>query len=171
MAEHYDMIVEQILRFAGDPVMNTFTTVHWGEATREACRALRDRGIRGLCGYFRLDNEGEPTVAYYVDKAHTTYLGKRDYWKDVAEDMVFITHDMVINGVPLERIASDLDAVAASPHQRDVMELMIHEQYFYPDYVAYLPDYADRCEAAVRWMTENGYEPVFWSDGFLGVSE
>ena len=77
----------------------------------------------------------------------------------------------MVNSVPAARIEPDLEAVAANPQQRDVMEIMIHEQYFYPDYSAYLPDYAERCETAVRWLTEHDYKPVFWSDGFLGVPE
>jgi hypothetical protein len=45
---------------------------------------------------------------------------------------------------------------------------MIHEQYFYPHYCAYIPEYAERCETAIRWVTERGYTPVFYGDGFLG---
>lgn len=168
---HYDRVIEEILRFAGEEALNSFTTIHWGEATREACRAVRDRGVRGLCGYFNFDKEDRPAVSYYLDRDTTAYLHERDYWFDPAENLVFIKHDLVINGVPAGRIAADLDAVAANPHQREVMEIMIHEQYFHPDYVAYLPDFAERCEIAVRWMAEHGYAPVFWSDGFLGVPE
>jgi hypothetical protein len=48
---------------------------------------------------------------------------------------------------------------------------MIHEQYFYPDYVAYEPDYRDRVERAIRWVTKRGYKPVFFGDGFLGTGK
>jgi len=171
IAEHYDRVVEQILRFAGESVLNSFTTIHWGEATREACRAVHDRGIRGLCGYFNFDAAGQPAVSYYADREQTAYLHEHDYWLDPAENLIFIKHDLVVNSVPAARIEPDLEAVAANPQQRDVMEIMIHEQYFYPDYSAYLPDYAERCETAVRWLTEHDYKPVFWSDGFLGVPE
>ena len=46
---------------------------------------------------------------------------------------------------------------------------MIHEQYFYPDYVAYEPDYRDRVERAIQWVTKRGYKPVFFEEGFLGA--
>ncbi|OGV66847.1 MAG: hypothetical protein A3K18_30370 [Lentisphaerae bacterium RIFOXYA12_64_32] len=167
----FDLVTNEILRFAGEASLNSFTTVHWGEATRDGCRALRDRGIRGLCGYFVLGQDARPHVSYYLDADHVRHLAGRDYWKDIGEDMIFIRHDIVINGVALDKIAAHMAAVAANPHQRDVMEVMIHEQYFYSDYRAYESDYAERCEATVRWLTENDYCPVFYSHGFLGVPE
>jgi len=32
----------------------------------------------------------------------------------------------------------------------------------------YLPDHAQRLDAAIRWVTEHGYEPVFFHEGLLG---
>lgn len=170
VAHDYDLIANEIVRFAGESVMNEFTTIHWGEATREGCRAVRDRGIRGLCGYF-IVRDGTPKVSYYLDREQTDYLTTHDYWLDTSEDLIFIRHDIVANIGRLEEIRAHLNRIAANPQQRDVMEFMIHEQYFYPEYRAHLPDYAERCETTVQWAAENGYEPVFWSDGFLGVPE
>jgi len=167
VAHDFDLITNEIIRFAGEEVTNTFTTIHWGEATVEGCRAVRDRGIKGLCGYFVI-RDGKPAVSYYLDLEHTEYLSRHDYWKDPAEDLIFIRHDIVVNCVKLADIVPHLEAVAANPHQQEVMELMIHEQYFYPDYVAHMPDYAERCETAIRWVTEHDYQPVFYSEGFLG---
>jgi hypothetical protein len=50
------------------------------------------------------------------------------------------------------------------------MELIIHEQYFYPEYRAYEPDYRQRVERAIEWVTRRGYKPVFFADGFLGCT-
>jgi hypothetical protein len=103
--------------------------------------------------------------------ARTRHLSQRDYWKDTSEGLFFVRHAIVCNMGDLKplKIGPFLASVAANPGQGEVLELMIHEQYFYPGYQAFLPDYADRCEAAVRWVTENGYRPVYWSDGFLGA--
>jgi len=172
IARDYDLVVNEILRFAGEEVMNTFTTIHWGEAPVEACRAVRDRGIRGLCGYF-IFKDGEPAVSYYLDADHTEHISQRDYWKDTKEDIIFIRHALVCNlkeGAP-SNVASHFEHLVANPYQGEVLELMIHEQYFYSSYCAYLADYAERCETAIRWVTENGYKPVFYSEGFIGVPE
>jgi hypothetical protein len=52
-----------------------------------------------------------------------------------------------------------------------VIELIIHEQYFYPDYQAYESDYRQRVESAIEWVTRHGYKPVFFEDGFLGTGK
>lgn len=168
VAQDFGKVTGEIIRFAGEKVLDPFTTIHWGEATRQGCRAVRDRGIKGLVGYFILDKDGAPAVSYYADRDVTQYMSGRDYWMDFDEDLFFIRHDMVINSFPLSQIVPRLEAVAADPHQAEIMELMIHEQYFYPTYRAYIPEYAERCETAVRWVTEKGYAPVFYGDGFLG---
>ncbi|MBO4526907.1 MAG: hypothetical protein J5743_04720, partial [Victivallales bacterium] len=36
-------------------------------------------------------------------------------------------------------------------------------------YKNYIPDHAKRMETAARYVTEHGYEPVFFHEGFLGV--
>lgn len=161
-------ITREIKRFAGRELLGPVTTVHWGEATREGARALRDEGIRILPGYFRLQN-GRPSVSYYLSRPEVLYLSGRDYWKDTTEDILFVRHDIVVNTVALKDIDAFLDRIAADPHQSEVMELMIHEQYFYPDYVAYEPDFRERVERAIAWVTRRGYKPVFFGDGFLGA--
>jgi hypothetical protein len=93
----------------------------------------------------------------------------RDYWKDTAHDVLFIRHDIVINTIPLAEIVPYLEKIAANPHQGEVMELMIHEQYFYPNYRAYEPDFRERVERAIEFVHRRGYRPVFYEEGFLGA--
>jgi len=167
--QDYHLVTGEIERFAGKELLSPITTVHWGTITRAAARALHAEGVRGLVGYFE-QSDDLPSVCYYLPLAQARYLMGRDYWKDMQEDLFFIRHDMVINLFPLADIVPRLEQVAADPHQAEIMELMIHEQYFYPDYVAYEPDYRQRVERAIAWVSEHGYKPVFYSDGFLGAS-
>ena len=44
------------------------------------------------------------------------------------------------------------------------MYLLIHEQYFYPHYEAYEPDYRDRVFRGVQWCEEHGYRSSWISD-------
>jgi hypothetical protein len=167
LVEDYRLVTREIERFAGKELTSPITTVHWGETTRAAARALRAEGVLGLVGYFE-ERDESPRVSYYVTLPQFLHLMKRDYWKDNEADLLFVRHDLVINTVALDQIVPHLKRVAADPHQSEMMELMIHEQYFYPDYRAYQPDFRERVERAVRWVTERGYRPVFYADGFLG---
>jgi hypothetical protein len=56
----------------------------------------------------------------------------------VAEDIIFPHHDIVLNHVP-RRGRCFPGSAASDPHESEVMELIIHEQYFYPEYRGYEP--------------------------------
>ena len=168
LVNDYRLVTREIERFAGRELLSPVTTVHWGETTREGAIALRKEGIRIMPGYFRFEN-GSPQVSYYLNEAQVRYLTGRDYWKDTSTDIIFIRHDAVLNLIQADNVVKTLEQIASDPHQSEVMELMIHEQYFYPEYKAYEPDYRVRVERAVEWVTQKGYKPVFYSDGFLGA--
>jgi hypothetical protein len=51
------------------------------------------------------------------------------------------------------------------------MDLFTHEQYFWTFYRHYLPDHPQRIEAAIRWVTEQGHQSVFFHEGLLGGRE
>jgi sugar lactone lactonase YvrE len=166
--DDYRLVSSEIRRFAGPELLSPVTTVHWGTITRAGARALHEEGVRTLAAYFQSRDE-LPDVCMYLPWAQWTHLSGRDYWKDTREDLLMVRHDMVVNLFPVARIVPFLDRLAEDPHRSEVLELMIHEQYFYPTYVAYEPDYRERVETAVRWAAEHGYKPVFYADGFVGA--
>jgi len=172
MQHDYSIVTREIERFAGRSLLSPYTTVHWGEATLEACKALRDCGIKGLVGYFLIDPSiGKPVVSYYLNSESTKYLNGHDCWKDTKEGIFFIKHDLVINLIDPSDIAPTLESIASDPHRSELMEVMIHEQYFNPQYPYYEPDAKERVIATLDWLKRNGYRPVFYEEGFLGSLE
>lgn len=169
MLHDFNLVTREIIRFAGRSLLSPFTTVHWADASLDACKALRASGIIGLVGGFFIDPDvGKPFVSYYLGDERTEYLNGRDYWKDTKTDILFIKHDLVINKIELDDIAPTLDFIASNPHRSDVMEVIIHEQYFRPELSHYEPDVKERVIIALEWLTGNGYKSVFYEDGFLG---
>jgi len=169
MLHDFNLVTREIIRFAGRSLLSPFTTVHWADASLDACKALRASGIIGLVGGFFIDPDvGKPFVSYYLGDERTEYLNGRDYWKDTKTDILFIKHDLVINKIELDDIAPTLDFIASNPHRSDVMEVIIHEQYFRPELSHYEPDVKERVITALEWLTGNGYKSVFYEDGFLG---
>jgi hypothetical protein len=71
---------------------------------------------------------------------------------------------MVINNQKLDKIVPQLDEIKKDRRKSAFIDLMIHEQYFYPDYKEYQPDYREKVITAMKWATENGYKPSFLSD-------
>jgi hypothetical protein len=168
MARDYDLVVREIERFAGEVVLSNTTTVHWNEAPREACRALRDRGIRVLIAHFQRDSRGECTTAYYLPEDTKDYANTRDYYYDPETDLIFVASDAIVNNLALDAIDARLDGQASSPHTSELIELLTHEQYFLRDDEHYQPDIGQKVIKSLNWVTDQSYRPVFWGDGFLG---
>ncbi len=158
-----EKVQDQIRRFAGEELMGPVTTLHWGEAKVEGCRALRDCGYTGLTGYFNVDDNQSP-VSYYLDAEQRRNLKKRFIWRDNREGIIFGRISLVINTVKYPEIVPYLDALKKSEHKPRFLDLMIHEQYFYPSYVAYQPDYRQKVLTSVKWADDNGYRPAFFGD-------
>jgi hypothetical protein len=73
---------------------------------------------------------------------------------------------MVIHNTPLDQIVPRLEAITADPRQGEVIDLLTHEQYFWPFYQRYLPDHPQRMDRAIEYVTRHGYKPVFLQDEF-----
>ena len=159
------LVKEQIKRFAGDEVMGPETTLHWGEATVEGCRALRDQGYTILAGYFNVDDNKAP-VSYYLNEEQRRHLKNRFIWRDNKEGIIFSRIALVINTVKLEQINPYLDDVWKTYSPR-YLDLMIHEQYFYPHYRAYQPDWREKVMTAVKWAHDKGFRPGFLKESVL----
>ena len=87
---------------------------------------------------------------------------------DFDSGIVFSRVDIVCNSTPIERIVPTLEPLTRDPNQAEIMDLFTHEQYFWPFYANYIPDHFERLAVAIRWVTEHGYKPVFFHEGFLG---
>ncbi|WP_431215467.1 hypothetical protein ACQ86N_12665 [Puia sp. P3] len=154
------LVMNEIRRFAGPQLMGPVTTLHWGEATIEGSRALRDLGYKGQLGYFNVDDE-LPAVSYYLDVQQRRHIKKRFVWKDNQEDIVFIRSSIVIDKTGLADIRPHLDAYREKGGLPPYVDLLVHEQYYYPFYFNYQPDFRERILTAVGWAANNGYEPRF----------
>ena len=176
MAEDYELVVEQIKRYAGEAVLTSETTIHWAEATLPGCQAVKDRGIDTLIGLFWVKN-GECTTKYYLDIPQAEYCNTRDAWLDTSTGLTFVSCDMVVNSHPAEDVVPLLEKQVANPHTGEMIELLIHEQYFREDMLLvennarnnyFQHDIFTKVENGIKWLTEQGYDPCFWSEGLLG---
>ena len=165
----FDRVRDQIYRFAGEESYSPTTIVHWGEVRPSAWKPLAERGVKVLSGYFIPHGDDWP-VSYRMDPVRAEYLSRHDALKDFPSGIVFSKIDMVVNAVPLDRIVPRLEEIGQDPNPSEIFDLMTHEQYSWPFFSHYLPDHAQRIEAAVRWVTERGHEPVFLHEGFLGLT-
>lgn len=157
-------VCREICRFAGPECISDSTTVHWGEGNREVIRELRALGFTSLTGYFTLTQSGAPSVSYYHGVEDVLHLGARDFRMDTAEDMIFGRIDRVLNVGTLEEVMDEVDLASSDPHRGGFVSIMIHEQYFYPDYSHHRPDFEKRVLEPCRLLAERGYTGAHITD-------
>lgn len=157
-------VCREICRFAGKESISNSTTIHWGEANREVVRSLRSMGFTSLTGYFTRRASGEPIVSYYVDGEIVDHIGARDFWMDTEEDMIFGRIDSVLNENTYENVLQSVAQAADDPHRGGFVSIMIHEQYFYPGYMRYLPDFEKIVLDSCKLLADRGYTGAHISD-------
>jgi hypothetical protein len=157
-------VCREICRFAGKECISNSTTIHWGEANREVVRELRALGFTSLTGYFWRDQNNIPIVSYYTDPEMADHIGTRDFWMDTAEDMIFGRIDSVLNIGSFEAVLQEVQEAAEDPHRGGFVSIMIHEQYFYPDYINYLADFEARVLESCKILANKGYTGAHISD-------
>ena len=163
-----DLVAGEIHRFAGNAAYSPPIVIHWGMTRPEAWTPLHERGARVLGGYFRRTKE-KWDVNYRVDDFRSEWLSRHDLLKDFSSGVIFSKIDLVVNSTPLDEIVPRLESVAADPRQGEIIDLLTHEQYFWPFYKNYLPDHAHRVERAIEFVTRHGYEPVFLQDELRAI--
>ena len=74
---------------------------------------------------------------------------------------------MILNTGTKESLLAKLEEDYAKYPMKGFWEFLMHEQYFYPDYAKYLPDFRERIFAALAWAEEKGLTPAFLSETHL----
>ena len=158
-----DAVIRQIRRFAGDELTGPVTTLHWGEVPVEVSRALRDAGYTGQLCDFNVDDNLSP-CSYYLNVEQRRHINKRFLWRDNKEAIGFIKSSIIIDTKKTEHIIPYLDQYEQQGRKPPYADLLIHEQYFYPGYHNYQPNYRQKVLTAVQWAVEKGYTPAFLKD-------
>lgn len=153
------MVTREIKRFAGEKSLSDYTTIHWCRGTKDACKAFRANGYKYLQG-------GTPENYYLTKDQFLDAVRKYGYYYDAETDIAFTTSSCLLNAAAVgpNEIPRALDARTAQYPLNGFIDLIIHEQYFYPHFYKYLPDYRDRVEAGIKWCVEHGYESSFRSE-------
>lgn len=155
LIEDYREVMKQLVRIAGCAATDATTTIHYVAATKDACRALEAQGVRGLIGMF-YDLPGKEALRYYLTPEQAAQCRESGLWADPETGLTFAKNDAVLNTLELEQI---LPALAGKTKR--FYHVMIHEQYFYPDYPAWQPDFAQKVELPLELFRQRGLKSCF----------
>lgn len=145
----------EIIRFAGKETLDLFTTIHYCQASTDAVRAFRDAGLKGLVGLFTPEQSCYGLLYKSFDEP---------YKYDEVSGLYYFVNDMIINLYPIESIPIQLEKVC----RKEFIEVMIHEQYFYRDFHMYQPDFAQKVEACIKFLTDEGRKSIFLDELIYG---
>jgi len=173
LAKDFDLVKEEVIRFAGEQTYSPPSIIHWGMVQPSALPILAQRGVKVLSGYFfpLLLGYSGYDVNYLLDDERSSYIFHNEALKDFATGIIFSRVDLICERTPISQISSVLESLRNNPSQAEVMNLMTHEQYFWPFYSNYRPDHFQKLDTVLKWIVENGYECVFLQDGYLAASE
>jgi hypothetical protein len=177
LAHDFDLVRDEIVRFAGEETFIPPSVIHWGMVHPDSFKALTDRGVTTLDGQFIAGRVGvgqecapadATDVGYNVDLERAKYLVERTVLHDFDRGITFMRGDVCCNLDDMATIERKLNAKYANPYFDELVGLCSHEQYSFPFYKNYIPEHFERMEAAVKSVTEHGYKPAFFQEGFMG---
>ena len=146
----------EILRFAAPESLAKTTTLHYCLATDDGLRAMYDCGVRGLLGLY--GKIGAPRSSYQStpEEGNLIRAGGVVFRGGIAYSGI----DIVLNSFSKEDILAQLREM----RERDFVRVMIHEQYFYPDYRKYQKDFEEKLCATFEYLTQSGYGSIFFEE-------
>lgn len=149
-------VQREIVRFASAASLGKTTTVHYCLATKEGLRALKENGVVGLLGLYGTKDKPRDSYQNTIDEGDKIRRGET-----VRRDGVsYAGIDIILNLFSKEEILSQINELKG----RELVKIMIHEQYFYSDYPWYQPDFEEKVGAAFELLRENGFESAFFEE-------
>ncbi len=146
----------EILRFASADSLARTTTIHYCVATEEGISALRDQGVEGLLGLYGTTDT--PRNSYQTSAEDGERIRRGRIVK--ADGIAYAGIDLILNAIPKDEIVQKIESL----FDRDLIKVMIHEQYFYPDYHRYQPDFEEKLEIAFECLVHGGYQSSFFEN-------
>lgn len=146
----------EIVRFASPSALARTATVHYCLLTEGGLNAVKESGTVGLLGLF--GDVKAPRTSYGLDALCAERIrGGETVWQ---KGIAFASIDIILNLFSRREILERLDSLFG----RDVIRVMIHEQYFYGDYAKYQPDFEEKLDAAFAALWAQGYESRFFEE-------
>lgn len=161
LLKDFDDVTDNIIRFAGKECVSNFITIHYLLCKKDAALKLKERSVKGFMGIHAVRN-GKRTFTAELEDDKIDCALKYSINRDTEADLYFITNDMVINTVKLEDLEPKLDKI--KDRDTKFIDVMIHEQYFYPDYENYQPDFEEKLDTVFSYLRDSGYTFVLADD-------
>ena len=161
MYEECEKNNREIVRFAGEATLGKSTTIHFCKCSKEGVSALKDCGYLGLLGLY--GTRAELRISYGLSEGECRRLQSGELLK--IDGVWHLGIDIVLNRYCTSEILEMLDRLK----EQAVVSVMIHEQFFYPNYRLYQADFEDKLTKTFTKLLVLGFESQFAEEIFLGM--
>lgn len=177
-----ETVNREIIRFAGEKSCSAPTNVHWAMLPPEHFHIMREHGVKILTSGGFMSNrlvvegkvqemqQGACDIGFFYEQDVAHHMLRRRCFYDPDYQLFLSRTFFCFNIDTPAEIEQKIRAEDARRVETgtEVLECIGHEQYAYPYYANFLPDYFARLEVCCRVPTELGYRPVFFQDGVFG---
>ncbi|MBR2372892.1 MAG: hypothetical protein IKA87_01530 [Lentisphaeria bacterium] len=179
LAHDFDTTTAELCRIAGPSSCTPPTNVHWAMLEPHNFSFMRSRGVKILTSSGFMSNriivdgrvetleQGGCDIGFFYEQDVARHMLQKRCFYDADFDLFLSRTFFCFNIDTPEEIEKKIRQEDAKG-ESDIIESVGHEQYAYPFYSMYLPDYFKRLEASCRVPAELGYKPVFFQDGVFG---
>ena len=179
LAKDYDTTTAELRRIAGEKSCTPPTNVHWAMLEPHNFSFMRSRGVKILTSSGFMANrivvdgrvetleQGACDIGFFYEQDVARHMLEKRCFYDPDHDLFLSRSFFCFNIDTPEEIEEKIKAEDARS-LTGIIEAVGHEQYAYPFYAMYLPDYFKRLETCCRVPAELGYKPVFFQDGIFG---
>ncbi|OGV69406.1 MAG: hypothetical protein A2283_11235 [Lentisphaerae bacterium RIFOXYA12_FULL_48_11] len=173
LAADFDLVAKELKRIAGK-AYTPGLQIHWAMVRADSYKVLAQRGVRMLpTGGRKNPGTGDKFCDFMLPNSITAYIRENQGWMDFDSGIIFYNGGMpsTCEWVPVEQTIPLMHRKLDNPRLNMLVNIAGHEQYWWPFYKNYKKDIFDRWEAALRYITERGYKPIWIEDGFFGGVE
>lgn len=141
MEEHYDLLMKELDRIVGKQSLIAPVIMHYFELTDENRKFMREHGMK----FFAVPKGDQMIYRPEFDQ-----------------------YDMPVDAI-LNLFKDDLAGIRGQLNKRvaegkKLICIGSHEQYAYPFYANYIPEYFQEIDTALKVMTDNGYQSVYFNE-------
>ena len=145
-------VQKEIIRFAGENSLAKTTTIHFCKLTRDGLIAIKNNGVKGLLGLY------EDGTSYQSTETEAKQLCTGQTL--TVDGIGYAGIDIILNCFTADEIIHKLSRL----HSRNIIKIMIHEQYFYQDYSLYQRDFGKKLVKTMEYLRDQGYQSAFFGE-------
>ena len=173
LAADFDLVATELKRIAGS-AYTAGLQIHWADVPPSCYQVLADRGVKMLQTRGRRPDSTKPKICdYHLSDGVLDHLCDHQGWMHFDSGLIFYNGfpGRTIEWTPIPEIGPDLLKLIEDPARSHLINIVGHEQYWWPFYKNFVPDLYERYATAFRFLLDRGYRPIWIEDGFFGGAE